>query len=101
VGADGGRESLIGQQRRVDAAGQLAQGLQGLPGAGPQLRDQGSFPLLVLPGQGLGLGQPGGDRQQRPLGAVAELTLDPPPLVVLAVTMRRREARRSASRSLS
>jgi hypothetical protein len=81
--ADGRRESLLGQQRRADAAGQVAQGLQGLAGAGLELRDEGSFPLLVLTGQGLGQGQPGGDGQKLPLGAVAEVTFDPPSLVVL------------------
>jgi hypothetical protein len=40
LGADGGGQALVGEQRRVDAAGESAQGLQRAAGLGPELRDQ-------------------------------------------------------------
>ena len=51
-------------------------------GLGPELGDQRPFPLLVLAGHRLRQGQRGGDGQQLLLGAVVDVALDPPPLVV-------------------
>jgi len=83
LGADGGGQALVGEQRRVDAAGQVAQGLQRAAGLGLELGDQGPFPVLVLAGQRLRLGQRAGDGEQLLLGAVVDVALDPPPLLIL------------------
>ena len=83
LGTDGGGEALLGEQRRVDAAGEFAQCLQRAAGLGLELGDQRPFPLLILASHRLSQGQRGGDGQQLVLCAAVDVALDPPPLVVL------------------
>ena len=91
LGVQGRDETLFGQQRRVDAAGQV-----------PQVVERGGEPVLEhgrdLPDRG---GVLGGVFQQAELdlqgdelllGAVVQVPLDLPPFGVLASTSRRREA---------
>ena len=59
-----------------------AQCPQRLAGFGFELGDQRPFPLFVPACHGLGRRQLGGDGQQLLLGAVVNIALDSPPLVV-------------------
>src|SRR5438132_121549 len=78
-------ETLVRQQRRVDAASQVAQRIQGLVGLTLQLLQHRSRLLRALIGERLDQAQPDLERHQLLLGAVVQVALQPPALLVLGL----------------
>ena len=87
VGQRGERrlQTAVGQHRRMDAAGQVAQLAQRLLGAGAGLGEQLAGPLGIVGELLLGHAQAHAQRHQPSLGAVVEVALDPAKLAVLDV----------------
>jgi F420-dependent oxidoreductase-like protein len=80
---EGGPESLVGEQRRIDAPGEVAQIFESSFGVALDVAEQaGALGRVSL---GELLGEPGldGEGDQLLLGAVVEVALDPPSLLVL------------------
>ena len=80
--AKGGRQPLLGEQRRVDAVGQAPQFIRCLPDIGAEFREEVPGLASVAFGELGGQAQLDGQGGEPLLGAVMKVALDPAALGV-------------------
>ena len=83
LGVECDLQPFVGEQRRIDAAGEVAQGFERFVGVAFDLRDRGQAALGIAVEQHLGQPQLHLEGHQVLLGAVVEVALELAPLLVL------------------